>query len=140
MDSRDQDDGYRLIARKRASQVRLFVRRGFDWTERYPAIHETVAVLAAGSAVVDGEAVWCDADGLAIFDKLHNRAYDHQVILYAFDLLELDGEDWRPRPLDQRKAQLAKILAKPPDGIQYSEQLGGDGEPRSRAPGMLRFR
>jgi hypothetical protein len=34
-----------------------------------------VAALAAASAMVDGEAVWCDADGLAIFDKLHSRAY-----------------------------------------------------------------
>jgi bifunctional non-homologous end joining protein LigD len=49
------------------------------------------------------------------------------VILYAFDLLELDGEDWRPRPLEERKAQLAKLLATAPAGIQYSEHLEGDG-------------
>jgi ATP-dependent DNA ligase len=62
--------------------------------------------------VIDGEAVYCDGTGLAVFDKLHSRAYDDHVILYAFDLLELDGEDWRPRPLLQRKARLAKLLAK----------------------------
>jgi bifunctional non-homologous end joining protein LigD len=64
---------------------------------------------------------------VADFDKLHSRAYDNQVFLYAFDLLELDGEDWRPRPLEERKAQLATLLAKAPAGIQYSEHLEGDG-------------
>jgi ATP-dependent DNA ligase len=95
-------DGYRLTARKRDSRVRLFTRNGFDWTDRYPRISEAVAGLRTASAAIDGEAVWCDGEGLAIFDKLHSRAYDAEVILYAFDLLELDGEDWRPRPLEER--------------------------------------
>jgi bifunctional non-homologous end joining protein LigD len=120
-------DGYRLIARKQADRVRLFKRRGYDWTDRYPLIRAAVAALRADTAMVDGEAVWCDSDGLAIFDKLHSRAYDHQAFLYAFDLLELDGEDWRPRPLLERKARLAKLLAKTSAGIQYSEHLEGDG-------------
>jgi ATP-dependent DNA ligase len=45
----------------------------------------------AASATIDGEAVWCDGEGLAIFDKLHSRAYDGEVSLYVFDLLGLDG-------------------------------------------------
>jgi ATP-dependent DNA ligase len=86
-----------------------------------------VAALAPASATIDGEAVWCDGEGLAIFDKPHSRAHDRDVILYGFDLLELDGEDWRPRPLRERKARLAKLLAKAPAGIRYSEHLEGDG-------------
>jgi bifunctional non-homologous end joining protein LigD len=105
-------DGYRLIARKQSDRVRLLTRRGFDWTERYPRIRAAVAALRTASLVIDGEAVWCDGEGLAIFDKLHSRTSDDQVFLYAFDLLELDGEDWRPRPLEARKAKLAKLLAK----------------------------
>jgi hypothetical protein len=89
-------DGYRLIARKRDGRVRLFTRNGFDWSDRYPRISAAVAVLATASATIDGEAVWCDGAGLAIFDKLYSRAYDAEVILYAFDMLELDGEDRRP--------------------------------------------
>jgi hypothetical protein len=54
---------------------------GFDWTERYPAIPEAAAALDAASAVIDGEAVWCDAEGLAIFDKLHSRAYDRPALI-----------------------------------------------------------
>jgi bifunctional non-homologous end joining protein LigD len=107
--------------------VRLFTRNGIDWTDRYPRISEAVAGLPTASATIDGEAVWCDGAGLAIFDKLHSRAYDHQVILYAFDLLELDGEDWRPRPLEERRAMLAKLLAKVRVGIQFNDHIEGDG-------------
>jgi bifunctional non-homologous end joining protein LigD len=120
-------DGYRLIARKRDGRVRLFTRNGFDWTDRYPRISEAVGALRAIQAVIDGEAVWCDDAGLAIFDKLHSRTDDGEVILYAFDLLELDGEDWRPRPLEERKDRLAELLANAPPWIQYSEHLEGDG-------------
>jgi bifunctional non-homologous end joining protein LigD len=120
-------DGYRLIACKRDGRVRLFTRNGFDWTDRYPRISEAAASLPAESATIDGEAVWCDRDGLAIFDKLHSRAHDGDVVLYAFDLLEFDGEDWRPKPLEERKSKLAKVLAKAPAGIRYSEHIEGDG-------------
>ena len=83
--------------------------------------------LGACSAIINGEAVCCDDAGVAIFDKLHSRAHDDQVILYAFDLLEFEGEDWRPRPLDERKAKLQKMLAMAPAGIHFNEHLDGDG-------------
>jgi ATP-dependent DNA ligase len=120
-------DGYRLIVRKQADRVRLFTRRGYDWTDRYPLIRDAVAALRATSAVVDGEAVCCDGAGMAVFEKLHSRAHDEQVIHYAFDLLELDGEDWRPRPLEKRKAKLQKLLIGGRAGILFSEHLEGDG-------------
>jgi bifunctional non-homologous end joining protein LigD len=120
-------DGYRLIARKTGDRVRLLTRRGFDWSDRYPRISEAVAALRTASATIDGEAVWCDGDGLAIFDKLHSRTHDAEVVLYAFDLLELDGEDWRPRPLEERKAKLQDLIGKPGAGILYREHLDGDG-------------
>jgi hypothetical protein len=52
--------------------------------------------LKATSALIDGEAVWCGPDGAADFDKLHSRAHDDQVFMYAFDLLELNGVNRRP--------------------------------------------
>jgi hypothetical protein len=97
------------------------------WTDRYPRISRALAAIRTASAVIDGEAVCCDDAGVAVFEKLHSRAYDDQVFLYAFDLLELEGVDWRPRPLEERKAKLAKLLAGAPAGIQYSEHLEGDG-------------
>jgi bifunctional non-homologous end joining protein LigD len=120
-------DGYRLIARKQAGRVRLFTRRGYDWTDRYPLIAKAVAALKANPITVDGEAVYCDENGLSVFDDLHSRKRDDRVILYAFDLLEIDGEDSRPKPLLARKARLEKLLAKAPAGIQYNEHVEGDG-------------
>jgi ATP-dependent DNA ligase len=99
-------DGYRLIARKQDGRVRLFTRRGYDWTDRYPLICEAAAAIPAQSAIIDGEAVYCDEAGVSVFDKLHHRAYDDRVILYALDLLELDGVDQRPNPLVARKGLL----------------------------------
>jgi bifunctional non-homologous end joining protein LigD len=121
-------DGYRLIARKQVGRVRLFTRRGYDWTDRYPRIVEAVAALRASSATIDGEAVCCDESGLSVFDDLHSRQHDDRVLLYAFDLLEVDGEDLRPQPLRARKARLERLLANAPAGIHYNEHVEGDGQ------------
>jgi bifunctional non-homologous end joining protein LigD len=67
--------------------------------------------------VIDGEAVVLDVDGIADFNALHSRKHDHEVQLYAFDILALDGEDLRGLPLSMRKTNLARLLARRPDGI-----------------------
>ena len=103
-------------------------RRGYDWSDRYPRIVAAVAALLASSATIDDEAVVCDAGGVASFDMLHSRQHDDRVILYAFDLLELDGGDFRPQPLHARKARLEKLLAKAPAGIEYNAHVEGDGQ------------
>ena len=59
-------DGYRLIVRRDGKAVRLFTRRGHDWTDRYPAIAATAAKLRAKSFTLDGEAAVSDADGVAV--------------------------------------------------------------------------
>jgi ATP-dependent DNA ligase len=100
-------DGYRLIVRAASPLVRLFTLRGFDWTDRYPAIAGAATKVAARSFTIDGEAVVCGSDGVAVFEALHRRHRATEAILYAFDLLELDGEDLRPVPLGERKARLA---------------------------------
>jgi bifunctional non-homologous end joining protein LigD len=64
---------YRLIMRGASSLVRLFTRRGFDWTARYPAIAGAATKLTARSFTIDGEAVVCDPDGVAVFKALHRR-------------------------------------------------------------------
>jgi bifunctional non-homologous end joining protein LigD len=121
-------DGYRLMARCVGDRVRLFTRRGYEWSDRYPRIVHAMGALKPTSALIDGEAVWCGPDGVADFDKLHSRIHDDQVFMYAFDLLELDGEDMRPRPLEDRKAMLAKLIARAAYGLQFSEHLEGDGK------------
>ena len=83
-------DGYRLVARLEGSRARLFSRRGF------PRIGEALASLRARSMTIDGEAVvLCAKTGHSLFDELHSGRRDRDVILYAFDLIELSGKDER---------------------------------------------
>jgi ATP dependent DNA ligase domain len=79
------------------------------------------------SVIIDGEAVVCDANGVPTFDKLHSKAHDDAAVLFAFDFIELDGDDWRPRPREERKAKLAKLLNRVSGGICFNEHLEGDG-------------
>jgi bifunctional non-homologous end joining protein LigD len=62
-----------------------------------------------------------------VFEALHRRQRVNEAILYAFDLLELDGEDLRPRPLGERKAKLAKLLSRKTGGIVFNEHADEDG-------------
>jgi bifunctional non-homologous end joining protein LigD len=98
-------DGYRLRVRREGDKVRPFTRRGYDWSKRYryPAIARTAAALRCTSFTLDGEAVVCGPEGVAIFDALHRRGTVSEAMLYAFDLLKLDGEDLRNMPLGDRK-------------------------------------
>jgi bifunctional non-homologous end joining protein LigD len=122
-------DGYRLIVRRDGDHVCLLTRRGHDWTDRYPLIAAAARALKVKSCLIDGEAVACDENGLASFQRLHERQHDKGVILYAFDLLELDGEDLRPEPIEVRKATLASLFRRPHPmgGFRLAEHLEGDG-------------
>jgi bifunctional non-homologous end joining protein LigD len=120
---------FRIIARKSDGQVRLYSRPGNDFTRRFPLIAEALARLRC-SCIIDGEAVACDDNGVASFDLIrHHRAND-SVFLYAFDLIELNGDDLRRDPLQVRKATLASILAKARPGIRFNENIEGDGPHR----------
>ena len=66
-------DGYRLVVRRTGKRVRIFTRRGYDRTERFPRIVEAVAGLRADSIVLDGEAVVCGPEGIADFALLHAK-------------------------------------------------------------------
>src|SRR5262245_12535360 len=68
-------DGFRIIARKKGAQMRLYSRPGNDLTSRFPLIVETLARLRSRSCIIDGEAVACDDNGVASFDLVrHHRA------------------------------------------------------------------
>ena len=85
-------DGFRIIARKNGAQVRLYSRPGNDLTRRFPQIVDALSRLRSRSCIIDGEAVACDDNGVAVFQKLRQRRGDRYVVLCAFDLLELDGK------------------------------------------------
>src|SRR5215831_7109226 len=86
-------DGFRIIARKRDNQVRLYSRPGNDLTYRFPLIVEALAKLRSRSCIIDGEAVACDGNGVQSFDRIRYRRHDASVFVYAFDLIELNGEE-----------------------------------------------
>ncbi|WP_371259223.1 hypothetical protein [Bradyrhizobium sp. WSM1743] len=56
-------------------------------------------------------------DGISDFNALHSRLYDHEVQLYAFDILVMGGDDLRGLPLHLRKTNLERLLARRADGI-----------------------
>jgi ATP-dependent DNA ligase len=116
-----KSDGYRLIVQKTQKRVRLFTRNGHDWTDLYPLIVEAALRNRSASFVIDGEAVLLGVDGVSDFDGLHSRQYDDEVQLYAFDCMALDGDDLRKLPLVMRKTNLARLLARRPDGIFVSD-------------------
>jgi bifunctional non-homologous end joining protein LigD len=121
-------DGFRIIARKNGERVRLYSRPGNDLTHRFPPIVETLARLRSRSCIIDGEAVACDDNGVASFDLVRYHRANERIFLYAFDLIELNGDDLRPDPLEDRKAMLEMMLAKAGPGIRFNEHMEGDGE------------
>jgi bifunctional non-homologous end joining protein LigD len=120
-------DGYRLQVRRDGDVVRLFTRKGYDWSDRYPAIATTAVKLRAQSFTLDGEACVCGPDGIAVFDDLHRRGTVREAMLYAFDLLELDGEDLRGMPLRDRKKRLVRLVGRRTVGIVLSGHTADDG-------------
>ena len=84
--------------------MRLFTRNGHGWTGRFPLIARAAPALRATSCLIDGEAVACDDNGLPMFDRLRYRRQDGRVFLYAFDLMELDGNDLRCEASRERYA------------------------------------
>jgi bifunctional non-homologous end joining protein LigD len=116
-------DGFRIVARRINGVVRLQTKQGYDSAERYPLIVEAIAGLKVSSIVIDGEAM-CFSGAMHDFDKLWNRTHDHEAKLCVFDLLELDGVDYRSKPLTERKKMLLKLLRRPRRSIEYVENLG----------------
>jgi ATP-dependent DNA ligase len=103
--------------------VRLITKGGYNWTHRYPWIVEAALKNRHRQFVIDGEAVVLGVDGIADFDALHSGKQNDEVQLYAFDILALDGDDLRRLPLSMRKTNLARLLARRPDGIFVARRL-----------------
>ena len=105
-----EHDGFRILARRDAAGVRLITRNGSDFTDRFPLIAMALKSLPVRSCMIDGEAIVCDENGLAVFELIRGHGSKTSAVLCAFDLLELDGRDLRRRPIEERKTLLAKLL------------------------------
>jgi bifunctional non-homologous end joining protein LigD len=116
------------MVRRDGTRVRCFTRGGHDWADRFPAIVEAALRIKATSFLIDGEAVIAHDDGTPDFRALRSKRRGHEAVLYAFDLIEHDGDDLRDLPLIERKRRLKKLLGRAKRrSIQFVEHLTGDG-------------
>jgi bifunctional non-homologous end joining protein LigD len=70
----------------------------------------------------------CDHNSVTLFNRVRYRYHDGSIFLYAFDLIELNGDDLRRDPLEGRKAALEMLSAKAGSGIRFNEHMEDDGE------------
>jgi bifunctional non-homologous end joining protein LigD len=131
-------DGERCVARKTGGEVRLESRTAKDLTSTYPEVRAALASQASRNLILDGEVVAYDGTQTS-FSRLQQRLgltnpSDEQVAAYpvvlcAFDLLELDGDDLRDRPLFERRARLTAAI-RPSSALQLSEAWRDDSQRR----------
>src|SRR5262245_7979564 len=119
-------DGFRFLALRHRKQVRVYSRGGHDWAERLPTLTEAMKALPVRSVVLDGEGVICGRDGRSDFDRMRACFSRHgapEAFLYAFDVLELDGQALRPKPWAARRAALVSLLTGASEGIRLCEHI-----------------
>jgi bifunctional non-homologous end joining protein LigD len=79
------------------------------------------------SCLIDGEAIVVDQSGLSVFELLRYRHHDHAALLCAFDLIELNGNDLRHTPIEDRKGVLAKLVSRLHGGIAFNQHYLCEG-------------
>lgn len=132
-------DGYRAIAFIENGNLRLVSRNQNDLTLRFPELKDLPQFVKARNAILDGEVVALDEQGRASFSLMQQRTGFHPggkraavnadvpVLYYAFDLLYLDGYDWRKMPLEERKKKLFSII-EAGDSLRYSDHCEEQGK------------
>jgi bifunctional non-homologous end joining protein LigD len=132
-------DGYRAVAFIENGKVRLVSRNQNDLTARYPELKDMAKFVQAKTAILDGEVVALDAEGKASFSLMQQRTgfrpggkravgnADVPVLYYAFDLLYLDGYDWRRVPLEERKRKLESLVLTG-NAVHYSDHYEERGK------------
>jgi bifunctional non-homologous end joining protein LigD len=124
-------DGYRSVVAVAGDEVRCYSRAGHDWTDKFGRVAEALRDLDCESALLDGEVVVPDRAAGSQFSALQAAlSSGGPLAYYAFDLLELDGEDLTSKPLLERKAKLRKLLGTLPRRsiVTYSEHVRGSGQ------------
>jgi ATP-dependent DNA ligase len=117
-------DGYRMHARLNRGTVKLLTRTGLDWTHKYPPIAAAVSAVGARQAYLDGELCGIFPHGITSFvmiEAASDAGNAAGLVYFIFDLLHLDGDDVGARPLIERKARLAALLANVAPPLHYSD-------------------
>jgi bifunctional non-homologous end joining protein LigD len=118
-------DGWRIQLHKDARGPGVLTKKGHDYARLFKLIAASIASLPAKSVIIDGELAACDERGIPDFRALHFRDMpDADLCVWAFDLLYLDGEDLRARPLMERKHALEKLVYRARDNrLRLSESF-----------------
>jgi len=117
-------DGFRMGVVIAGKRVRIISRRGTEYTDAYPEIVAAARALKVKDAVLDGEVVVLDAQGVSRFQLLQQLAQDrHGLAFFAFDLLSLNGENLRPLPLVERKRRLRRLLGTRKGMLRYTAHM-----------------
>lgn len=131
-------DGYRAVAFLEDGKVRLISRNQNEMTSLYPELNDLPSYLRARKAIVDGEVVAVDEQGRPSFSLMQQRTgirhgrfrapgrKDVPILYYVFDLIYLDGYDFRKVNLEQRKDLLREIVI-PGGRFYYSDHQVGQG-------------
>lgn len=126
-------DGYRMQLRVDEGEAVLRTRKGLDWSEKFSEIISASAKLP--DCMVDGEIVALDENGAPDFAALQAALSDgdsRNLIFFAFDLLFIEGEDLRKRPLSERKQRLKELLEEQPrtvtSRLRYVEHFETAGD------------
>ncbi|UVC19305.1 ATP-dependent DNA ligase [Mesorhizobium onobrychidis] len=120
-------DGYRSQIVIDDADVRIFTRRGLDWSAKYRDLVDAAKRLDVQNAIIDGEIIVTNEAGLSDFAALRKAitSRQHDLYLGAFDLLHLNGHDLRDMVLEDRREILAGLI-EPGSRIQFSESLPGE--------------
>ena len=123
--------GHRALCRVAGGDARVASETGEDWTGRFPTLVEQARALPAKEALLDGMIVVLDERGVSDPDALEETlgaGRDRDVVYFAFDLLELDGQDLRRKPLVERKETLSWLLENAKGKmIRYTDHVEGKG-------------
>lgn len=127
-------DGYRICVHVEYGRVRVLTKNGHDWTSKFPGIASAARLLGPASAILDGEAVILDDEGRSDFNALvaslggrSHGGYSKDALMYAFDLLYLDGHDLTGMDLADRRALLDPMIVESTGAIRLSEMIDADG-------------
>lgn len=123
-------DGFRMgVFVGPRGRVRIISRRGTEYTTEFPEIVAAAKALRVKSALLDGEVVVLDDTGLSSFQLLQKLGASRRgLTFFAFDLLELDGDDLMPLALEERKARLKRVVGTRAGVIRYTEHFDAPGD------------
>jgi bifunctional non-homologous end joining protein LigD len=118
-------DGFRALAYIEDRGCRLISRNLRHL--KFDALKQALAKLPVQNAILDGEVVCIDEDGVSQFNELLKR--NAQPVFYAFDLLWMNGKDLRQLPLVERKSKLAKLIEKSNCKVViYAQHIAANGK------------